>query len=105
MTDKKEKIKSILLKIYKNPLFDLSILTFSGTMCCFAIALGDWLGVLFTWYPINLSIIYFFYRKKMSQGLQETLILIISFLYLLYIWTPLTDGTVSNAIREMASNR
>ena len=98
------KIKPILVKIYRNPLFDILILTFSGTMCLFAIALRDWLGVLFTWYPVNLFIIYCFYRKKMSKGLQETLIFIISFCYLLYIWTPLMDGTVGNAIREMTGN-
>lgn len=95
------KIKPILIKIYKNPLFDLFLLTFSGTMCCFAAALRDWVGVLFNWYPVNLFIIYCFYRKEMSKGLQETLIFIISFLYLLYIWTPLTDGTVGQMMREM----
>ncbi len=95
------KIKSILVKIYRNPLFDISLLFFSGAMCYFAVVLRDWLGVLFTWYPINLFIIYCFYRKKMSKGLQETLIFIISFLYLIYIWTPLTDGTVGQMIREL----
>ena len=99
------KIKSILVTIYKNPLFDIFLLTFSGFMCCCAIALRDWLGVLFTWYPVNLFIIYCFYRKKMSQGLQETLVFIISFIYLLYIWQPLTDGTVGNLIREMTGNQ
>lgn len=95
------KIKSILIKIYRNPLFDIFLLTFSGAMCCSALVLRDWVGVLFTWYPVNLFIIYCFYRKEMSKGLQEILIFIISFLYLLYIWTPLTDGTVSDAIRKM----
>jgi len=95
------KIKPILVKIYRNPLFDIFLLTFSGAMCCSAILLRDWLGVLFTWYPVNLFIIYCFYRKKMSKGLQETLIFIISFLYMLYIWTPLTDGTVGQMIIDM----
>ena len=85
------KIKSILVKIYRNPLFDISLLIFSGAMCYFAVVLRDWLGVLFTWYPINLFIIYCFYRKKMSKGLQETLIFIISFLYLIYIWNCRTN--------------
>ena len=101
----KNKIKSILIKIYENPLFDILLLTFSGTMCLFAIALRNWIGVLITWYPVNLFIIYCFYRKKMSKVLQETLIFIISFCYLLYIWQPLSDGTISNAIREMTSIR
>ena len=99
------KIKSILLNIYRNPLFDLFLLTFSGVMCCSAVLLRDWVGLLFTWYPVNLCIIRCFYRKEKSNGMQETLIFIISFLYLLYIWTPLTDGTVGNLIREMVSNQ
>ena len=105
MSKWKHKLKLIITKIHENPLVDLALLTFSGTMCCFAIALKDWLGMIFTCYPLNLFIFYCFTRKKMSNTEQEIAIFIISFLYLLYIWTPLTDGTVSNAIREITSNR
>ena len=60
----KNKIKSILIKIYENPLFDILLLTFSGTMCLFAIALRNWIGVLITWYPVTYLLFIVFIGKK-----------------------------------------
>ena len=43
-------------------------------------------------------------KKKLNNVCQNLLTLLISIIYLLYIWQPLTDGTVGNAIREMTGN-
>lgn len=102
MNDWQNMLKIVWGNIHKNPLFDISLLTFSGVMCCFAIALKDWVGFLFTCYPLNLFIVYCFTQKKMSKAKQEILIFILSLIYLIYIWQPLVDGTVGDAIRELA---
>ena len=91
--------------IMDNRLADLIIQTFAVFMFCCAIVLRDLFGMLLTCFPINLlvvyKIIYLLTEKKLNNTYQNLVTLMISFLYMIYIWTPLTDGTVGQMIREL----
>ena len=70
--------------------------------CIFNIALWyrDWIGILINLYPLNLISIYLITRKQLNIISVNVIVTVINTLYLIYIWTPLTDGTIGNMIRE-----
>lgn len=90
----------MLIKIIRHPFSEWLTISFCLTMFTFAVELKDWVGMVVTFYPLNLLLIHYITRKQMSECLQCIIILTISFLYLLYIWTPLTDGTLEQIIIE-----
>lgn len=105
---KNDRIVTIIRKLTKvicNPFSEWFITSFCVGMFTLAFVLRDWFGMLITCYPVNLLLVHYITKKQISKFVQGIILLSISFLYLLYIWQPLSDGTVSNVIREMASNR
>lgn len=95
-----KKIQNIFVKISQKPLIILSIQIFWGCMLTIACVLKNWWVIM-----IAILFNYWLKNKKADNNIKKILIVVLPFLYLLYIWQPLTDGTVSNVIREMASNR
>ena len=104
ITETKKKLQYII----ENRLVNIIIQTFAVFMFYCAFVLRDCLGMLLTCFPLNLliiyKIVYLLTKKKLNNVCQNLLTLLISIIYLLYIWQPLTDGTVGNAIREMTGN-
>ena len=94
-------IKHMLMKVICNPFSEWLVTSFCVGMFTFAFVLRDWLGMLITCYPVNLLLVYYITKKQISKFGQGIILLSISILYLLYIWTPLTDGTVGQLMREI----
>ena len=95
-----KKIQNIFTNISQNPLIILSIQIFWGSMLTIACVLKNWWVII-----IAILFNYWLKNKGNINNIQKILIVFLPFLYLLYIWTPLTDGTVGNLIREMVSNQ
>lgn len=71
-------------------------------LCVLAFVLHDICSILYIIIPCSIRLTHL---NKISyfRGYKQTyLALFLSFIYLLYIWTPLTDGTIGNLVREMA---
>ncbi len=94
-----KKMQNIFVKISQKPLMILSIQIFWGWMLTLACILRDWWIIVFA-----ILFNYSLKKKWFNANIQKVLIVSLPFLYLLYIWQPLTDGTVGNAIREMTGN-
>ena len=91
--------QNIFINISQKPLVILSIQIFWGCMLTVACVLRNW------WF-IMIAILFNFWLKNKGCNsiIQKILIVVLPFLYLLYIWTPLTDGTVGQMIREIRND-
>ena len=88
--------QNIITNVSQQPLIILSIQILWGCIITLACVLRDW------WVIILAAIFNYSLQKKwFSDNIQKALIIAIPFLYLLYIWTPLTDGTVGQMIINM----
>ena len=100
MNKYEKNIQNIYTKVYHNPLIILSIQIFWGCMLTIACVLKNWWVIM-----IAILLNYWLKNKEVGNNIQKIFIVLLPFLYLLYIWTPLTDGTVGNLIREMTGNQ
>lgn len=91
-----KKIQNIFANASQHPLIILSVQIFWGWMLTISCILRDWWIVI-----IAILFNYSLKRKWFSDNIQKFLIVALPFLYMLYIRTPLTDGTIGQMIRDM----